>query len=100
TPDHEEVFLALQPCDDVQPGFGDLQSETVAKQLVKLFDEEIAPLGVDFPHPSDVTQEKALGNKTRQCRLFYWRRVLIHRATDLDQRVDQGLRRNDLAETQ
>jgi hypothetical protein len=29
-----------------------------------LLDEEISPLGIDFPHPLDVTQEKALGDKT------------------------------------
>jgi hypothetical protein len=35
-----------------------------------LFDEEISSLGIDFSHPLDVTQEKALGDKTRQRRLI------------------------------
>ncbi len=67
----------LQPGDDVQSGFRNLQSETVTKQLIELFDEEISSLGIDFPHPLDVTEEKTLGDKTRQRRLVDWRRVLI-----------------------
>src|SRR5206468_652185 len=76
------------------------QSETVSKQLIELFDEEISSLGIDFSYPLDVAQEKALGDKTRQRRLIDWGRVLIHRTADLDQRIDQRFWRNDVAQTQ
>jgi len=62
----------------------------VTEQLIKLFDEEIASLGIDFSHPFDVTQEKALADETRQCRLVDWRGVLIHRAADLDNESTNG----------
>src|SRR5205814_7497451 len=100
TLDHWEVFLAFQPGDDVQTGFGNLQSETVTKQLIKLFDEEISPLRVDFSHSLDMTEEKALGDKTRERCLFDRRRVLIHRTSDLHKRIDQLLWRDDVAQTQ
>src|SRR5439155_2750001 len=85
---------------DVQSGFRNLQSETVTKQLIELFDEEVSPLGIDFSHPLDVTQEKALGDETRKCRLVDRRRVLIHRTADLGQRINQRLWRNDVSQTQ
>src|SRR4030095_16139116 len=100
TPDHREVFLALQPGDDVQTGLWNPQSETVAKQFIELFDKEISPLRIDFSHPLDVTQEKSLADKTRQRRLVDRRGVLIHRTADLDQRINQRLWRNDVAQTQ
>jgi len=56
----------------------------VTKQLVELFDKEITPLGVDFSHPFDVTQEKAFVDKPRQGRLVDRGGVLIHRTADLD----------------
>src|SRR6266436_6922977 len=99
-PDHWELFLVLQPGDDVQSGFRNLQSETVTKQLIELFNEEISSLGIDFSHPLDVTEEKALGDKTRQRRLVDRRRVLVHRTADLDQRIDQRLWGNDVAQAQ
>src|SRR5215470_535275 len=72
----------------------------ISQQFVELFDEEIPPLGIDLSHPLDMTQEKALGDKTRQSRLVDWRRMLIHCTADLDQRIDQRLWRNDIAQTQ
>jgi hypothetical protein len=65
-----------------------------------LLDEEISPLGIYFSHPFDVTEEKTLGDKSRQRRLVDRGRVLIHRAANLDQRIDQRLWRNDVAQTQ
>ena len=40
----------------------------VTEQLIKLFDEEIASLGIDFSHPFDVTQEKALADDRPEVR--------------------------------
>src|SRR5262249_41818914 len=88
------------PGDNVQSGLRNLQRETVTKQFIELFDKEIAPLGIDFSHPSDVTEKKALGDKTRECRLVNRRRMLIHRTADLGQRIDERLRRNDVAQAQ
>ena len=82
------------------PASGTCKVKTVTKQLIELFDEEIAPLGIDFSHPFNVTQEKALGDKTRERRLVDGGRVLIHRTADLDQRIDQRLWCNDVAQTQ
>src|SRR4030095_16956648 len=44
--------------------------------------------------------EKTLGDKSCQRRLVDRRRVLIHGAADLDKRIDQRLRRNDVTQTQ
>src|SRR6476620_4435328 len=82
TLDHREVFLAFQPGDDVQSSFRNLQSETVTKQFIELFDEEIATLGIDFSHTFDVTEKKALRDETGQRRLVDRGRVLIHRTAD------------------
>jgi hypothetical protein len=65
-----------------------------------LFDEEVSSLGIDFPHPFYVTEEESLGNESRQRCLINCRRMLIHRAADLGHRIDQRLRRNDVAQTQ
>src|SRR5437870_12526346 len=70
------------------------------EQLIKLFDEEIASLGIDFSHPLDVTQEKALGDETRKCGVVDRSRVLIHRTAELGQRINQRLWRNDVSQTQ
>src|SRR6476660_3104764 len=96
TLDHREVFLAFQPGDDVQSGFGNLQSETITKQFIELFDKEISPLRVNFSHSLDMTEEKALGDKTRQRRLVDWRGVLIHRAADFHECIDQRLWYDDV----
>src|SRR5215471_662049 len=97
---HFEVFLALQPGDNVQTGFWNLQSETVTKQLIKLLDEEISPLRIDPSHSFDMTKEKALGDKTRKRRLFDRRRVLVHGTSDFHKRIDQLLWGNDVPQAQ
>jgi len=79
-----EVFLTFQPGDNVQSGFGNLQSETFTKQFIELFDEEVASFRIDFSHTLDVTQEKAFRDKTRQRRLIDRGRMLIHRTADFD----------------
>src|SRR5262245_32371226 len=97
---HFEVFLAFQPGDNVQTGFGNLQSETVTKQLIKLFDEEISPVRINPSHSLDMTEEKALGDKTRKRCLFNRRRVLVHGTSDFHKRIDQLLWREDVSQAQ
>ena len=47
-----------------------------------------------------MAQEKSLSDESRQRGLINRGRVLIHRAPDLDQRIDQLLWCNDVAQTQ
>src|SRR6266487_1823311 len=47
-----------------------------------------------------MAQEKSLGDETRKRSLVNRRRVLIHCAADFDQRIDQLLWRNDVAQPQ
>src|SRR4029077_14571742 len=47
-----------------------------------------------------MAQEKSFINETRKRGLINRRRVLVHCATDFDQRIDQLLRRKDVAQPQ
>ena len=78
----------LQPGDDIQASFRHLQSKYATKQLVELFDEAIPPLGIDFSHPFDVTEEKSLGDKSRQRGLINRGRMHVHCTADLCNRID------------
>src|SRR5262249_4695896 len=91
---------SFKPGDHVQSAFWHLQSEMIAEELIELLDKNLAPLGVDFPHSSDVAEEKSLGNEPGQCSLINRRRVLVHRAADFYQRIDQHFGRNDVTESQ
>src|SRR5215469_15521230 len=95
-----KVFLAFQPGDNVQTCFGNLQSETVTEQFIKLFDEEISSLRINLSHSLDMTEEKAVGDETRKGCLFDWRRMLVHCTSDFHKRIDQLLRSNDVSQTQ
>src|SRR5262249_2653577 len=91
---------AFQPRNHVQSPRGNLQSEAITEQLLKLLDKGFSSLGVDSPHSFDVTKEKSLGDETRQSSLIDRRGVLIHCAASFHQRIDQRLWRHDVAQAQ
>src|SRR3954469_5683273 len=97
---HWKFFLTFEPGHDVQSCFRNLQSEMATKQFVELFNEKFSALGVDLPHPFDMTQEKTVIDKSRQRCLVDGRGVLIHRTADFDQCINQRLWRNDVAQSQ
>src|SRR6188472_3487169 len=73
----------------MQAGRGYFQIEIVAQPFLELFDEEYAPLGIDFADPFHMAEEKSFGDKTRKGSLINRWGVLVHDSAHLDEGVDK-----------
>ena len=87
TEEERKIFLRATPGESVQTCVSDLEGKAVTEQFIELLDEHVAPLGINFPHPSDVTEIKAFRDETSEGGLIDRRGVLVHGGAELRDRI-------------